>query len=111
MRSSLAVTLVVCGTIFALVPVASDYFHGYQVSQFLTDRTIQSGITRIHQPLGETYRAAAWVLGSTMIGLGVAGGGWPARTGHQSAGFSEPDRDMLTQGEWRPFEGVRTVKY
>lgn len=110
MRSSVAVTLIVCGTIFALVPTASDYFHGYQLSQFLTDRTIQTGITRIHQPFSETYRAAAWVLGATMIGLGVLTGGWSARTGHKRTGFGKPRHDMLAQGKWRPFEGVQTVK-
>ena len=56
------------------MPVASDFYHGYQVSQFLSDRTVQSGITRIHQPFGETFRASAWVLGGVMIGLGAIGG-------------------------------------
>ena len=75
MRSGLATALVVCGTLLTLVPSISDYLHGYQVSQFLSDRTIQKSVTRIHQPFGETFRASAWVLGVAMIGLGAIGGG------------------------------------
>jgi len=74
MRSGVATALVVCGTLLALVPSISDYLHGYQVSQFLADRTIQTGVTVIHQPFGETFRASAWVLGISMIGLGAVSG-------------------------------------
>jgi hypothetical protein len=75
MRSGVATALVVCGTLLALMPSISDYFHGYQVSQFLADRTIQTGVTVIHQPFGEIFRASAWVLGISMIGLGAVSGG------------------------------------
>jgi hypothetical protein len=98
MRSSVAITLIVCGTLFALFPSASDYLQGYQVSQFLADRTIRSGITKIHQPFGETFRAAAWVLGATMIGLGAVG----------STPLGQPRRDMLNDDNWREYERVQT---
>lgn len=75
MRSGVATALVVCGTLLALMPSISDYFHGYQVSQFLADRTVQTGVTVIHQPFGEVFRASAWVLGISMIGLGAVSGG------------------------------------
>ena len=75
MRFAVAVALVVCGTLLSLMPSISDYLHGYQVSQFLADRTILTGVTRIHQPFGETFRAAAWALGTAMISLGILGGG------------------------------------
>lgn len=102
MRSSVAVALVVCGSAFALVPVASDYYHGYQVSQFLADRYVQSGVTRIHQPFGETFRASTWVLGGVMIGLGAIGGAAPERwSARRQEGASAENgagrRDMLRE--------------
>jgi hypothetical protein len=75
MRSGVATALVICGTLIALMPSISDFYHGYQVSQFLSDRTVQSGVTVIHQPFGEVFRASAWVLGIAMIGLGSIAGG------------------------------------
>ncbi|MGE3240561.1 MAG: hypothetical protein AB7G28_01930 [Pirellulales bacterium] len=114
MRSSVAVALVVCGTLFALLPVASDYYHGYQVSQFLADRTIARGVTRIHQPFGETFRASAWVLGGVMIGLGAIGGAAPEKSGASRRGQAFPEkgelrRDMLTDGDWRAYERVQVI--
>lgn len=104
MRSSVAVALVVCGTLFALLPVASDYYHGYQVSQFLSDRIVQTGVTRIHQPFGETFRASAWVLGGVMIGLGAIGGMAPGGTGAPGRQqMNDLGRDMLAgagAGDW-----------
>jgi hypothetical protein len=75
MRYHVAAALVVCGTLLALMPSLSDYLHGYQASQFLAERTIQTGVTRINQPMGATFRAAAWSLGASMIGLGALSGG------------------------------------
>jgi hypothetical protein len=75
MRSGVAMALIVCGTLLALMPSISDYLHGDQVSQFLADRTIQTGITKIHQPFGVTFRASAWALGISMITLGAVSGG------------------------------------
>lgn len=109
MRGSVAVALIVCGTLFALMPSASDYFHGYQVSQFLTDRTIQSGITRIHQPFGETYRASAWVLGAAMISLGVVSGGWAAKQAAIRPALAGGRHDMLAENDWRQYERVQTI--
>lgn len=74
MRSGVATALVICGTLLALMPSISDYLHGYRVSQFLADRTIQTGVTIIHPPFGETFRASAWVLGVAMIMLGAISG-------------------------------------
>jgi hypothetical protein len=112
MRSSVAVALVVCGSVFALLPVASDYYHGYQVSQFLADRIVQTGVTRIHQPFGETFRASAWVMGAVMIGLGAIGGAAPERWGtrRQEGALAENGgvrRDMLSDGDWRAYERVQ----
>lgn len=112
MRGSVAVALVVCGTMFALLPVASDYYHGYQVSQFLSDRIVETGVTRIHQPFGETFRASAWALGTVMIGLGAIGGVSPERAAarRQSGAFGENSaarRDMLSDGDWRAYERVQ----
>lgn len=108
MRSSVAVALVVCGTLFAVLPVASDYYHGYQVSQFLADRTVQTGVTRIHQPFGETFRASAWVLGGVMIGLGAVGGMAPAgMAAPRRQQMNDLRRDMLADSDWRAYERVQ----
>jgi hypothetical protein len=100
------ITLVVCGTLFALVPSISDLFHGYQVSQFLGDRIVQTGITRIHQPMGEVFRVAAWVLGAAMIGVAVLGSG--VRQTSRSPVAKELDArfgsDMLRESASRRFE-------
>lgn len=109
MRSSVALGLIVCGTIFALAPSISDYLHGYQVAQFLTDRTIQSGITKIHTPFGETYRASAWVLGAAMIGLGSFAGGRQHEKSALIPAIAEGSRDMLAKDDWRQYERVRTL--
>ncbi len=60
MRYTVVVALVVCGTCFALRPSISEYLHNYQQeSQSLSERTIQVGITRINQHMGELFRALA----------------------------------------------------
>ncbi len=106
MRSSVAVALVICGTMFALLPVASDYYHGYQVSQFLADRIVQTGVTRIHQPFGETFRAAAWVMGGVMIAVGMVGGSrrqfpeYELESARRQSDLLGDRRDMLVDGKW-----------
>jgi hypothetical protein len=109
MRSSVAITLIVCGTVFALMPSASDYFHGYQVSQFLADRTLLRGITPIHQPFGETFRASAWVLGAAMISLGAVSGGWLGQKSPHRPAIAERPHDMLRENDWRQYERVETI--
>jgi hypothetical protein len=109
MRSSVAIALIVCGTLFALVPSASDYLQGYQVSQFLADRMVQPGVTRIHTPFGETYRASAWVLGAAMISLGAVSGGWLGRKSPYRPASTERPHDMLRESDWRQYERVETI--
>jgi hypothetical protein len=109
MRSSVAVALIVCGTMFALMPVASDYFHGYQVSQFLSDRYVQFGVTRIHQPFGETFRASAWVLGGVMIGLGAVSGSLSAVFNVARRERTDWRHDMLGDSNWGNSERTRST--
>ena len=111
MRYQVAIALVVCGTLFALMPSISDYLHEYQVSQFLAVRTIQPGITRINQPFGVTFRAAAWVMGSSMIALAVLGSGWrrPSDTTIRDDLNSTLGHDMLIDSESRRRDGSRAA--
>lgn len=109
MRSSVAVALIVCGTLFALLPTASDYYHGYQVSQFLGERVLMRGVTPIHQPFGETFRASAWVLGAAMIAAGTFGGGWRGENSQNRPAIAGGRHDMLTENDWRQCERAQPV--
>jgi len=74
MRTYVAVSLIVCGTLLSLTPSVSEYLQGQQVAQFLSEHQDGAAWTFFRQPLDEEYRLAGWILGGTMIGLGILGG-------------------------------------
>ena len=74
MRPYIAIALIVCGTLLSLTPSVSEYLQGRQITEFLSKRRDSAPYTFFRQPLGEEYRLAGWILGGTMIGLGILGG-------------------------------------
>ena len=77
MRAILAIVLIVCGTLLALAPSASNYLQGREMSEYLAQREDVRGVLFFRQPMGDEYRLGAWILGGVMIGLGALAG-WHA---------------------------------
>ena len=74
MRYLIAIVLIVCGTLLAMAPTASEYLQGEQISQMLAERADSVGTPFFRQPLDEEYRVGGWLLGGAMICLGAMQG-------------------------------------
>jgi hypothetical protein len=71
MRKYTAIALIVCGTLLALAPIASDLIQGLEIAEALSARSPVHPSGFYRQPLEESYRIATWLLGGSMIGLGL----------------------------------------
>jgi hypothetical protein len=71
MRNHIAIVLILCGTVLALAPSASDYLQGWQMAQAMSEPASATASGFFRQPLEETYRIGTWILGGTMVGLGI----------------------------------------
>ena len=78
MRSYVVYVLIVCGTLLALAPIASDIVQAQQLAEFASQRPDFNGPAFFRQPLDENYRLGSWVLGIAMISLGIIRGWRPA---------------------------------
>jgi len=69
MKTTVAVTLIITGTLIVLAPVVSD--HWFQ--QNLVALMSRPGITSVNLDgkMGDLYRLACWLTGSAMIGVAV----------------------------------------
>jgi hypothetical protein len=74
MRKYPAIVLIVCGTLLALAPSASDFIQGLQVAEALSGHSPANPSGFYRQPLEESYRIGTWLLGGSMVGLGLIGG-------------------------------------
>jgi hypothetical protein len=74
MRHFVAVTLIACGTLLASAPIGSDFAQALIVRETLAESPAAGGLHFFRQPLEESYRLGCWILGGTMIGLGIIGG-------------------------------------
>jgi hypothetical protein len=77
MRKYTAIVLIVCGTFLALAPSASDFIQGLKVAEALSGRSHANPSGFYRQPLEESYRIGTWLLGGSMVGLGLIRG-WVA---------------------------------
>jgi hypothetical protein len=80
MRKSLAIVLIVCGTFLALAPSASEFIQGLEVAKALSGRSPAHPSGFYRQPLEECYRLGTWLLGGSMVGLGIIRGWVPAKS-------------------------------
>jgi hypothetical protein len=80
MRKYLAIVLIVCGTFLALAPSASDFIQGLEVAKALSGRSPAHPSGFYRQPLEESYRIGTWLLGGSMVGLGLIRGWVPAKS-------------------------------
>jgi hypothetical protein len=71
MRNNVAIALIICGTVLSLAPSASDLLQGWQMAQALSEPASATASRFFPQPLEETYRIGTWILGGTMVGLGI----------------------------------------
>jgi hypothetical protein len=80
MRNFVAVGLIVCGTILALAPAASDYLQSRQIGEYLAAPSQPGAAKFMRQPVPEAFMVAGWILGGAMISLGIFGGSRSAST-------------------------------
>jgi len=79
MRSSVAASLIVCGTVFVVVPVACDVCHMFAKTSVLT-KLVEPELAksaRVPVPLGEAMGWLFMVLGLAMIVFAVVRAGKP----------------------------------
>ncbi len=88
MRHFVALGLIVCGTLLALAPVASEFLQRDAIAEMAAQQVQIAPMKFVAQPLEESYRLGAWVLGAAMIGLGIIGSWRYATTSRQSSGAS-----------------------
>ena len=74
MRKYTAIALIVCGTLLALAPVASDFIQGLEVAEALSGRSPAQPSGFYRQSLEESYRIGTWLLGGSMASLGLIRG-------------------------------------
>jgi hypothetical protein len=79
MRNNTAIALILCGTVLALAPSASEIIQGWQMAQALSEPMSATASAFFRQPLEETYRIGTWILGGSMVGLGVIFGAMRAK--------------------------------
>jgi hypothetical protein len=81
MHKCTAIALIVCGTLLVLAPIGSDFIQGLEIAEALSGRSPVhlSGFYR--QPLEESYRIATWLLGGSMVALGLTRGWVSAKSG------------------------------
>jgi hypothetical protein len=73
MRNYVAILLIVCGTLLAIAPIVSDFAQAVVISQALGEPRVPGTPFFFRQPLEESYRLGCWILGGTMISLGIIG--------------------------------------
>ena len=71
MRIYVAVVLVVCGTLLAVAPIASDFIQNQQIVGLMSNG---GEWTYVSPPLNENFCVASWLMGGAMIGLGIISG-------------------------------------
>jgi len=89
MRHLIALVLIVCGTVLAMAPVASEFVQREQIAEIASRQDQAGPIKFVPQPLEETYRVGGWILGAAMIGLGIIGVWRHANPGLESGDVSE----------------------
>ncbi len=69
MKTAIAVTLIIMGTLLVITPVLADILYQRNV----VDLMARSGVTSVtlSGQLGDRYRFGCWLTGSVMVGVAV----------------------------------------
>lgn len=70
MRTAIAITLIICGTLLVLAPAAYDFLLSAQVTNALMTRTDLTSI-RGGEPMAFFYKIVCWLIGLAMIATAV----------------------------------------
>ena len=71
MKTSVAVTLIVMGTLIILAPPASDYLHQRQLSSLIARPEVSE--VRLPGTMCDMYRFGCWLAGVTMVLMAIRG--------------------------------------
>jgi len=69
MKASVAITLIVMGTLILLAPAVSDYLHQRQAVRLLEHPDVET--VRLEGRMGRTDRLGCWAAGLAMIACGT----------------------------------------
>ncbi len=69
MKTAIAVTLIVAGTLLVMTPVVGDYLYQRNVVALISQPGVRS--VTLDGKMGDTYRLGCWFTGSIMIGVAV----------------------------------------
>lgn len=69
MKTPIAITLIIMGSLLVITPVASDYMQREQVKDALGKPGVST--VSLEPSLGELYRLGCWFTGSAMVAAAV----------------------------------------
>ncbi|RYD37079.1 MAG: hypothetical protein EOP86_04305 [Verrucomicrobiaceae bacterium] len=69
MKTPIAITLIIMGTLLVMTPVLSDYLYQRNVVELLTKS--QVGSVSLVGQMTENYRFGCWLTGSCMVAVAV----------------------------------------
>ena len=70
MRTAIAITLIICGTLVILAPAIHDFLLAAQVTDVLVTRTDLTSV-RGGEPMAFLYKLVCWIVGVAMVGTAV----------------------------------------
>lgn len=70
MRTAIAITLIVCGTLLILAPAIHNFFLAAQVADILTTRNDLTSV-RGGEPMTPIYSGVCWMVGVAMVAVAV----------------------------------------
>jgi hypothetical protein len=73
MRHEVAIALIICGTLLALAPPASDHFTNRLIAQLMAEQPDVISFSLNSKPMSSNYRFGCWALGAAMVGIGIIG--------------------------------------
>ena len=68
MKTAVAIALIVAGVVVVAIPPLSDAWRASLIARVMEHR---EGMVSMEGQLGDLYRAACWLLGAAMIGVGI----------------------------------------
>jgi hypothetical protein len=71
MKTPVAVTLIIMGSLLVMTPAVSDYLFQRNLVDLLSGLAGRNGSVNLDGKMGDLYRIGCWLTGSAMIGVAV----------------------------------------
>jgi hypothetical protein len=105
MKSPVAVTLIVMGSLLILAPIGADYFYQRNLISLLAKG--QAVLATVIDHLGVWYRLVCWLTGSVMILVGMVAAAADCRASHYEIADEEAESDADEKEEQQATDAER----